>query len=262
MDLHLLWDNNGKIFVKPLPRFLLDRSFWGDYLTCPADCSCQAFAAGNHGGGGVGSGKQMANSEQPMCKKKLSGVARGFLYSYACLVCYESDFHVANEKRLLPRFANDATIPWTAWKALAREILASHDRDKVHKRFWRAELRLSRLNIIHRFTQLPPFDPYLRSWRNYGSLFRDNLTWLATTTVFVALVLTAMQVGLATDQLKGDSNFMAASYGFTVFAILGPICVCGLMVLASLFNLAKDLPWLLQSTKLGHTKTTSGAAGV
>ena len=35
---------------------------------------------------------------------------------------------------------------------------------------------------------------------------------------------TAMQVGLATNQLKGDPNFMAASCGFSVFAILGLIC--------------------------------------
>lgn len=59
----------------------------------------------------------MANNEQPMCKKQLRGVARAFLYSYACLMCYESDFHVANEPHLLPRLGNDATIPWIAWKA-------------------------------------------------------------------------------------------------------------------------------------------------
>lgn len=142
-------------------------------------------------------------------------------------------------------------------RRLAWEILASHDRDMVHRRFRGAELRLSRLNIIHGFTQLPPFDRYLRTWRNYGSLFRDKLTWLATTTVFVAPALTAMQVGVATDQLMQDLNFMAASYGFTVFSILGPVCAFGFMILASLFNLAKDLPWFLQGIQLGRTKTTS-----
>ncbi|KAH6718799.1 hypothetical protein BKA61DRAFT_262723 [Leptodontidium sp. MPI-SDFR-AT-0119] len=237
MDLHLLWENSGKIFVKPVPRFLLDLEFWSEHLTCPARCGCQIPAAVNCGNGG----QQMANQEQLACKEKLRKVALGFLYTYACLISYESDFHVANEKRLLPRSADGATIPWADWKKLAREILMRHNRANVHPRFWRAELLLSRLDTIHRFTQLPPFEPYLRSWRNYGSLFLDNIPWLAMTTVFIALVLTAMEVGLATEQLIESLNFRAASYGFTLFAILGLICVCGQVVLASLFNLKKDL---------------------
>jgi len=54
-----------------------------------------------------------------------------------------------------------------------------------------------------------------------------------------------MQVGLATERLQGNADFQQASYGFTVFAILGPICAVGLVVLGALFNLIKDLPWLL-----------------
>ncbi|KAK0641458.1 hypothetical protein B0T16DRAFT_334880, partial [Cercophora newfieldiana] len=50
MDLHLLWTNR-KLFVKPIPRFLLD-------------------------------------------------------------------FHIANEKRLLPRIEDDSPIRWADWKAL------------------------------------------------------------------------------------------------------------------------------------------------
>jgi hypothetical protein len=173
-------------------------------------------------------------------------VALGFLYTYACLVCSEIDFFVANEKRLLPRRAADRTIEWAKWKGLVREVLENYDPLKVHPRFLRAELRLSRINTINRFTRLPPFNPYLRDWRSYGGLFRDNLTWMATATVFVALVLTAMQVGLATERLQGNTNFQRASYGFTVFSILGPISALGLVVIAAFFNLFKDLPWLLQ----------------
>jgi hypothetical protein len=94
-------------------------------------------------------------------------------------------------------------------------------------------------------TRFPPFDPYLRGWRDYSSLFRDNLAWMAAATVFIALVLTAMQVGLATERLQGDAAFQKASYGFTVFAILGPLCGLELVVLGALFNLVKDLPFLL-----------------
>ena len=69
---------------------------------------------------------------------------------------------------------------------------------------------------------------------------------MATATVFIALVLTALQVGLATERLQENASFQQASYGFTIFAILGPICAFGLVVLGALFNLVKDLPWLLR----------------
>ena len=61
----------------------------------------------------------------------------------------------------------------------------------------------------------------MNQWPNYSSFLRDQLGWLAMTTIYIALVLTAMQVGLATNQLKADALYMTAAYGFSVFAILG-----------------------------------------
>lgn len=259
MDLHLLWDNNGKIFLKPIPRFLLDPNFWENYLKCPDDCAC-----GNRGS----AISNRSTDYQPQsnkgwatmvaCPGNPRKVAWGFLYTYACLVSSESDFFIANEKRLLPRKPDDSTIEWEKWKELVRELLQRYDPAKAHPRFLRAELRLSRINTINRFTRVPPFDPYLRGWRNYGSLFRDNLTWMATATIFIALVLTAMQVGLATEQLQGSAAFQRTSYGFAVFAILGPMCAFGLVILGALFNLVKDLPWLL-SRKVAQPNVTSQA---
>jgi membrane-bound metal-dependent hydrolase YbcI (DUF457 family) len=139
----------------------------------------------------------------------------------------------------LPRNTGGSTIKWENWQKLIRELVKKYDPDKIHPRFLRAELRLSRINTISRFTHLPPFNPYLGGWRNYSSLFRDNLAWMAAATVSIALVLTAMQVGLATDQLREDPSFQRASYGFTVFAILGPMCAFGVVALGALFNLIK-----------------------
>jgi hypothetical protein len=41
-----------------------------------------------------------------------------------------------------------------------------------------------------------------------------------------------MQVGLATDTLQNNHAFQSASYGFTVFSILGPLIAVGLFLLA------------------------------
>ena len=226
MDLHLLWAGDGRLFLKPVPSFLLDPGFGRSHLKCPDGCACR-------------------DPLPPSCRADPRRVALGFLYTYACLVSSETDFFVANETRLLPRKADDSTIEWAAWKELARELLEKHDPDSVHPRFLRAELRLSRINAIHRLTRLPPLNPYLRGWNNYSSLFRDNLAWMGSSAVFIVLVLTAMQVGLATERLQVDAAFQRASYGFTAFAILGPMCVLSLVVLGALFNLIKDLPLLL-----------------
>lgn len=228
MDMHLLWTNEGRLFVKPVPRFLLSLDFCQSNLQCPDGCACRDPLA-------------------DACRGIPRKVALGFLYTYACLISSESDFHIANEKRLLPRMEDDKPIEWASWKTLARELLREHERDPgaVHPRFLRAELRLSRINTISRLTSLPHFNPYVRGHYTYGSLFRSNLAWMATTTVFVAVVLTAMQVGLATERLQGDATFQQASYGFTVFAILGPMCAFALVILYALFHLVKDLPLLL-----------------
>lgn len=171
------------------------------------------------------------------------------MYSYVCLVCCESDFHLANEKRLLPR-AGEETIKWSQWKKVVREFLQIHDESRIHRRFHRAELRLSRIETINRLSRASPYNSALRGWRSYGNLFQANLTWIATGTVFLALVLTAMQVGLATERLATNKSFQAASYGFTVFSILGPMSAFGLVVLFALFNLLKDSPWLFKDFSL------------
>ncbi|CAP71858.1 uncharacterized protein PODANS_6_7960 [Podospora anserina S mat+] len=207
MDLHLLWSNKGRLFIKPVPRFLLNPAFCRSNLQCPDGCACY-------------------NPPADTCRGIARKVALGFLYTYA----------------------------------LAREVLQVHERDPdvVHPRFLRAELRLSRINTIHRFTRLPPFHPYVRDWHNYSSLFHDNLAWMATAAVFLALVLTAMQVGLATERLQQDTTFQQASYGFTVFAILGPICAFGLVALGTLFNLVNDLPLLIGRRRNCAVHETSG----
>ncbi|KAK0754457.1 hypothetical protein B0T18DRAFT_434844 [Schizothecium vesticola] len=173
MDLHLLWSNNETLFIKPMPRFLLDSGIWNDYLTCQPDCA-----------------------------------------GYA---------------------SNETALQWRCpqkklhWKKLVRKILAACGIEVVLERFHRGELRLSRLNTIHRFTQWPPFNPYFRTWRYYGDIFYGNLTWMATVALFIVL---------------DNDTFISVSYSFSIFAIIGLMGAFGLMLLVALYNLLKDLPHL------------------
>ncbi|KAL7932115.1 hypothetical protein V8C35DRAFT_323342 [Trichoderma chlorosporum] len=214
IDLHLMWNPNGRIFVKPLPRFLLSFRFWTSYLLSPE-----------------------LNNER--------GVALGLLYTYACLISSETDFQIAIEKRLLPNCPDEKPMRWETWKTLARSILQNHDPAQIHPRFKHGELRLSRINTINRVFNLSPFEAYFNSWNDYSSFFSDNLNWIAASTVWLVLVLSAMQVGLASETLQDNDEFQRAAYVFTLIAIIGPMAFFGLVMLGAVYQLLSDLPWLI-----------------
>lgn len=102
---------------------------------------------------------------------------------------------------------------------------------QIDERFYYGELRLSRLNKLQ---YLASFRFYMPPWNHYGDFFHDQFAWLASTTVYIAVVLTAMQVGLATTRLADNTAFQSASYGFTIFSILAPLAAT-FLVLATFF---------------------------
>ena len=150
----------------------------------------------------------------------------GFLFSYASLIAYESDFKIAQEKNLLSK-----DMKWTAWVTLAEQLGAEDGNfySQIDERFKYGELRLHRLNLIYRFSRQPLFlGGYMSHWNQYGSFFQDNIAWLTAATVYIVVVLTAMQVGWSTS-LKEDTRFQRASFGFIVFSIVGPLGTIGLV---------------------------------
>jgi len=78
-------------------------------------------------------------------------------------------------------------------------------------------------------------------WHQYGSFLHDNFAVLASSIVYIAVVLTAMQVGLATEKLQNNEAFQLASYGFTVFSIIGPLVVTGMVILALCYMFINNL---------------------
>ncbi|KAK7928586.1 hypothetical protein PG985_005584 [Apiospora marii] len=144
---------------------------------------------------------------------------------HAALTGHERDFSLALDKNLLPQ-----KVDWADWRRFVAELLAHRIYDGIDERFYYGELRLSRLNKLQ---YLASGTAYMPPWNRYGDFFRDNFAWLASATVYIAVVLTAMQVGLATS-LATNEAFQAASYGFTVFSILGPLAIMFLLLAAFL----------------------------
>lgn len=216
MALHLIWTDHG-ILLKPIPRFLLDPGFWSTELQCPPSCACDTTAQ-----------LVVQAATGPSCLMKVREIALGFLYTYACLVSSENDFAIANDKRLLPRMPDDSAIRWEAWKKLVRELQHTHDPDKIHPRFLWAELE------FHHHLR-PLWRPQLQIIKRRS---RHNATGSAVfgmtaAAVITALILTAMQVGLATEWLQGDKIFQDASAFFAIWAML--IVVVGSPIVMSLF---------------------------
>lgn len=123
MDMHLVCNTSG-IFLKPVPRFILNPRFWRAHI-CWND-ACLGWS-----------------DESPVCKcRRLWKRAFGFLFSYAALISHESDFRIAREKSLVP-----PETSWLTWRTLVKQLL---DTDNVYThvdpRFYHGELRLNRLN--------------------------------------------------------------------------------------------------------------------
>jgi len=215
MDLHLVW-TTGRIFLKPLPRFLLEPDFWSSGLACIENCVCP-------------------NGERVFgCMNQARRSALGFLFSYAALVSHEIDFDIAKQNFLLP-----PEVTWTGWQQFVREII-NHvgDLSQIHRRFVYGELRQSRVDRICNFGRLS-FVAYLGV--SLTDFFQSNFTWLTSATVYIVVVLTAMQLGLATKPLADNDNFHFVSYGFAVFSILGPLAAIVVFVLVYLYYAVNEL---------------------
>ncbi|KAK4107001.1 hypothetical protein N656DRAFT_684420, partial [Canariomyces notabilis] len=188
-NLHLVWAP-GRMFLKPLPQYLLVEQFWQDHL---------------------------------VEDRQLYELAFGLLLSYVALIQYPSDFAIAQDTGLI-----DDDLEWDEWVDIAAKVLAQTN-PGINKRYTYGELRLSRLNKI--FWAHGHLKGYHFPYQTYGEMFKANIAPVAGATVYVALVLTAMQVGLATHALADSDVFHNASYGFAVFSILAPIGVAMLVLL-------------------------------
>ncbi|KAF2802309.1 uncharacterized protein BDZ99DRAFT_428822 [Mytilinidion resinicola] len=184
-DEHLVWFELD-IFIKPLPDFLLDWNFWNDSL-----CLDQG----------------------------LHEAACGLLLSYAWLVRHKSDLDIAKELGLLSK-----NMEWSKWVEFIDTFLDNincETMSDVNKRYKYGELRLSRLNAIYRLA--PPTYSLRNLVRGYQSgstwyraFFERHFKWILAGFAIVSVLLSALQVGLATSMLQSNGSFQSASYGFTI----------------------------------------------
>jgi hypothetical protein len=213
MDMHLLW-SKSKVFIKPLPRYLLDSEFWEEFIECPKECKYKEhFQALRRSG-------QLHNSykitgKHPCQHADLWMRAIGFSFSYVHLIAHESDFEIAKSKKLVPDGLN-----FEDWKCFVSRLLsATASGGKilklVHRRFKYGELDLERLNQI-----LMLRDPL--GWLFQGNDvqgFLQGHVFLPPLSIYVAVVLVSMQARIVYTNVKENKALIAVMYGTIIFLV-------------------------------------------
>jgi hypothetical protein len=188
LDLHLVWAKS-RIFIKPLPDFLLNYDFWEAYICC---------------------------------EPQLHRAACGFLYSYCGLIRFAHDLQVAQEHHLV-----SADVDYRAWTEFARTILPNlnpKDPNVMDARFQYGELRLNRLNTIYRYSPhsfsvsniLQGFpDALTDSYVPY----MDQYNRAVSTFGVMLIILSAFTLSLTAHSKNPDPDLQQAAYGFAIFVM-------------------------------------------
>lgn len=199
--LHLVWIHH-RIFIKPLPLYLLSHAFWDEFLDQPSTRLGEARA-------------------------RVHASALGFLRTYRRLIRHETDFNIAQQDhlRLIPR-----DVDWPSFCRFMSE-LSSIDDSVVSKRYCYGELRLTRLNFYAPLL-LRKFH-FEQVHGQYGDFFARLYGPILFVFALVSTVLSSMQVALAAEQLVTVQwvSIWYVSRWFSVLSLLGSALIAGWFVL-------------------------------
>jgi hypothetical protein len=206
LDLHLVWAKS-RIFITPLPDFLLNYDFW------------EANISG---------------------EPQLHQAACGLLYSYCGLIRFGHDLQVAKEYHLV-----NPDLDYRAWTEFARTVLPNlnpKDSNIMDRRFQYGELRLNRLDIIYRYSPYKfsvsgilqgfphalteSYVPYMDQYNNAVSAFG-----------VIVIVLSAFNLSLSAHSKNPDPDLQQAAYGFAIFAMILCATLIGLFIVLPLIHL-------------------------
>lgn len=210
-DLHLVW-YHSKIFIKPLPRYLLSRAFWG-----------YVFAD-----------RHFPTRENR--SKQLHAATLGFMRTYCHLIRSEADFYLAKGHGLIPE-----NIDAGSFARFIKNFSVILDA-QVSPRFHFGELRLTRLNLwsamllrqTHYFNISRQYDTY------FSRFFQPLLFAFGTFSVLLSAMQVALSTGDAWDREQpGWATFMSVSKWTSIVTII--------LVLTSVMSLLGMLVFKLLS---------------
>ncbi|KAF4439924.1 subtilisin-like serine protease [Fusarium austroafricanum] len=222
--LHLVWIED-RIFVKPLPQYLLSYEFWTKHLV-------------HHGE-----------------NARVYKAALGFLRTFARLIRYESDFRIAQEPSLSLIPPN---VTWGYFCNWAAEISRIRD-SQVSERYRYGEIRLTRLNFYAPF--LVQRSVYQRVDYQYSSYFTRFYGPILFMLAIFSLVLSGFQVLSSVPEGTDDLNTQAiyrAGMVVSVGFILITVCISGYLGALAAFKIAREWRVALRDRQSRHLEEGKG----
>jgi hypothetical protein len=227
--LHLVWYHN-RVFIKPLPPYLLSHAFWTYILLSPT-----------------------SPIHQPE-RDQILYAARGFLRSWSFLIQHKSDWAIATADPKLPLLPKKILFgDFMRFMAECRESISDAD---VSPRYRFGELRLSRINFWSQVL-LKRFTYHKASWQ-YSSYFSRYFGVILFAFAFFSTALSAMQVALAAlttlnvpdgGQFGSSWNaFLLVSGWFSVAVLLFVIIVVMFFALQFTFMLGREALFVAKDT--------------
>ncbi|KAK3328707.1 hypothetical protein B0H66DRAFT_539193 [Apodospora peruviana] len=239
--LHLTW-HQDRIYIKPVPVFLLNHEFWTTYLL---QLSTHKSPLGT---------SQESYQSTPFAFD--GSIAVGFLRSYALLVPHRLDFMLAKEAHLIPDDVKD----WLQWSKFISHFRHLPD-ESVARRYHYGQLRLSRLNWAVRI-----FRPQHRRSVWFYEISHWSITSFMSRAIVpflfvfagISLALSSMQVALSvpTDDPwfhglggSGLQDIGRAFWVFSIAVILGWVALWALLLCILIAILAWQVLWGLAREK-------------
>lgn len=170
-EIHLTWIDN-RLYIKPIPKYLLSHSFWMYYLA------------------------HQTSPIPEVSRNDITASIKGFLRSYAHLIKHKSDFRIAESSDDLAHQLIPKGIGYSKFTRFISKFEDISD-NEVSERYKFGELRLSRLNlwsplILHRLA-------FQKVYTQYGAYFARFFGPLLFVWASLSLALGAFQVLLATQ---------------------------------------------------------------
>jgi hypothetical protein len=207
-QLHLVWASS-RVWIKPIPEFLLSHDFWAVHLADDAD--------------------EEIDTARRACL--------GFMRTYYHLIKHRSDFRIARQHELIPDGVDFASLI-TFLTPFGRDV---HD-NAVSPRYRYGQLRLTRLNAwaplsLHRWHF------HKMRWQ-YADVFSQFYAPVLLVFGFLSIILAAMQVG---NQARPAWDALASvSAWFSVASLLVVVAIGVVMVVLLAVMLLRELLYALR----------------
>ncbi|KAF4433170.1 hypothetical protein F53441_13771 [Fusarium austroafricanum] len=218
--LHLVWIY-GRIFIKPLPRFIGSYNFWRHHLS------------------GINTDGET----------RIRRAALGYLRTYFYLIQHESDLRIAKDPNLC-LVPDDIT--WEQFCNFTSDLDKIADAE-VSLRYTYGEIRLTRLNFYAPFILRKSH--FQRVEYQYGQYFARFYGPILFSIGVVSVTLSGLQV-VASVETNSGANWRQLALGVSVVAILTSFGVLIGFGLVLVYKIAKEWKFAIEDRRR-ITKTQS-----